>query len=141
MRECSEYEIPLWKFFKIIHIYTERVAIKVVTNSDYNIARNDGFPKGEYYLSEDIFGGYGKAEEERMLKYYKDAPIWNVHIAWDYCHARKGNGGAYVPVIVGNVKYADIREGWLAEKNDIRKAKQREYRMRKKIEKEKEMAE
>lgn len=132
--EYAEFEIPVSKFFKIIHRYTERIMLRVV--GDYE-AIKDGVRCGDFYLTEDAY--QTDAEAERLLKYYADVPVWNVHVVWgeDYWPVKFRNhkGQSIYAGICGNVYYKDVREGLLREKEDRRKEKQREYRQRKKKEK------
>ena len=131
--EYDEYEIPVSKFFKIIHRYTERILLRVV--GDYE-AIKDGV-RGDFYITEDAY--QTDQEAERILKYYGDVPVWNVHVVWgeDWWDGKFRNhkGQSIYAGICGNVHYKDIREGFLREKEDRKKEKRREYYQRKKKEK------
>ena len=72
------------------------------------------------------------AETERLLKYYKDVPVWNLHVWMDETCLTMGAGRAVFFGIQANCHYKDIREGYLAEKADLRRAKQKEYRQKRK---------
>lgn len=130
--EYNEYEIPLSKFFKIIHRYTERIKIYVVADHE---AIKDGVKCVDFYLTRNAYES--EDEAERLLKYYGDAPIWNVHVeistVWDDIFTFN-KGKFCCASIVGNVHYSDIREGYLREKADRRKEQQRQYRKRKRQE-------
>lgn len=119
---CNEHEITVRQFFNVVHRYTERMKIHVVTDAQ---ALEDHMH--EFYLTDDFY----KTQEEadRVLKYYGDAPVWNLHIEMDYDRIPRENHAYYclVPTIVANCHYNDIREGYLREKEDRRKAKKREY--------------
>ena len=78
----------------------------------------------EFFLTEN----FSKSQEEidRILKYYADVPVWNLHTEIDNEYlCQKGN--FVVVSIVSNCYYKDIRDGYLLEKSDIRKAKATEY--------------
>lgn len=126
-RECKEYEITVENLLKIIHRNTERIKIKVIASYE---GTKDGVR--EFFLTEN----FSKSQEEidRILKYYANVPVWNLHTEIDnkylFCESQKGN--FVVVSIVANCYYKDIRDGYLLEKSDIRKAKAKEYRKIKK---------
>ncbi|MBQ3286305.1 MAG: hypothetical protein IJH40_11820 [Ruminococcus sp.] len=79
----------------------------------------------DFYLTKN-YNYHDKAETERLLKYYKDVPVWNI-TAWHEVDCREIRYG-----VEARCHYKDLREGYLAEKADIKRAKQREYRKRRK---------
>ena len=134
-RECGEYEITVDKLLKIVHSYTEKVKIYVVGGAE---ACKDGVRA--HYLTEDLFKS--KEETDRVLKYYADVPVWNLHVSVESAdfirwYDNKNKGTFMVASIVANCHYKDIREGYLREKEDIRKAKAKAYRERRKAAKQK----
>ncbi len=125
MRECSKYEITVENLLNVIHCSTEKIKIYVI--SDFEMI-NDKWR--EHYITEDFSGS--QEEIDRVLKYYGDVPVWNIHIEHDDCPIYGKKGKFVVASIVANCHYADAREGLLREKDDIRKAKRREYNQRRK---------
>lgn len=125
MRECDEHEITVEKLLKVIHNSTERIKIYVVAGGVTSEDRVRSF-----YLTEDF--AESQEEIDRVLKYYGDVPVWNIHVEWDdkTCYSSKGivKGRHVVASIVANCHYRDIRGGYLSEKEDIRKAKRRKQR-------------
>lgn len=136
-RECDEYEITVSKLLKVVHRYTERIKIYVVGDEE---SIKDKVK--EFYLTED----FSKNEEEidRVLKYYADVPVWNLHVsveqAYSVRYQNSASKGVFtVASIVANCHYQDIREGYLREKEDIRKAKAKAYRERRTVAKKSKM--
>ena len=127
--EYSEYEVPISKFFKIIHHYTERIAIYVVCGGRESMEDKVTY---NFYITRDAY--QTDEEAERVLKYYGDVPVWNVHIEMDHVWDHAQHGKFICASIVGNVHYRDIREGYFLEREDQRREKRREYRQRKKQE-------
>ena len=129
MRECKDYEITIEKLMRVVHNYTDPIRICVVIRGE----RWD-FPEvrhmHDFYRTERFFR-LNKEEEERLLRYYKDVPVWNLTV-WTESALSSTNGRAIFTGIEAHCSYTDIRDGWLAEKADIKKAKQKEYRKRKK---------
>ena len=68
---------------------------------------------------------YSFSEQERLLKYYKDVPVWNI-TAWHDVDCREIRYG-----IEARCHYKDVREGYLAEKADLKRAKERVRRKKK----------
>lgn len=131
-------KIPMHEFLALCHRWTERVRIRVAMGDawlKYEEAANLG---GEWVLTENAFAEEdGKWPElERLLKYYADAPVWNIvaRLFRPLIHLMNreyGKTGDLVgTVIEAHVHYEDIREGYLAEKDAIRRRKRREYRQR-----------
>lgn len=126
-RECKYYEITVEKLFNVVHRCTEPIKIKVIAGAE---GLQDKVK--DFYITENI----AKSQEEidRVLKYYADVPVWNLHIEFDemICKTGKVNCKSLIASIVANCHYKDAREGYLREKEDIRKEKRKEYRERKK---------
>lgn len=124
MRERKEYEITIEKLLNVVHSYTDPIRITVVMDDAWltcdEAKRMHNFTLTKCYTYQD------KEETERLLKYYKDVPVWNL-VAWHDVDCREIRYG-----IEAHCHYKDIREGWLAEKADIKRQKRREYRRRKK---------
>ena len=123
----DECEIPLWKFLRITHYYTERVGIYVACGGD-------GWKPGDrdFWLTEDAFKGIRKgqyvAELERLLKYYANVPVWNVCAEWMHTDlTATGNGRGAVVCLTARCHMKDIREALAQEKADRRREKRREY--------------
>lgn len=130
MRECNEYEITISKLLKVVHNYSELIKIRVISD---DAMREDN--RHEFYLTENL--SENQEETDRVLKYYADVPVWNIHATIEnvYDIIRNGkmrNGNFAVAAIVANCHYADVRKGFLREKEDMRKAKRKEYNQRRK---------
>lgn len=130
MRECNEYEITIEKLLKLVHNYTDPIRIHVVMGGAWQTCEEARGTRRlhDFYLTKDFidYTDKGKKEKERLLKYYKDVPVWNL-VAWHDVDSREIRYG-----IEAHCKYVDIREGYLAEKADLKRAKERERRQRKK---------
>ena len=128
--KLGENHIPLWKFLRVTHYYTERVGVYVVSGGN-NWQPGDH----DFWLSQNVFKGIrsGKylEELERLLKYYADVPVWNVCAEWscEDMHA-SGNGRAAVTWLTARCHYDDIRAGLAQEKADRRREQRREYERR-----------
>lgn len=127
MRDCKEHEIKLKDFLNAVHCYTEVVCICVV--GSFSLKYNKFLPS--YYLSSDVFETKGKqngsrdsADFKRLIRLYGDAPVWNINASMESFDWR---GRVYSAVINANVKAEDIYEIALAEAEENRKAKRREY--------------
>lgn len=124
--KLGEHQIPLWKFLRIIHYYTERVGIYVVSGGNWQPGERD------FWLSKDVFKGISdgqyQAELERLLRYYADVPVWNVCAEWTNDGLRaNGNGQSAVTWLTARCHYYDIREGLAQEKADRRREQKRQY--------------
>ena len=127
--KLGEHRIPLWKFLRITHYYTERVGIYVVSSCKWQPGER------AFWLSKDVFKGIRtgqyQSELERLLKYYADVPVWNVCAEWTNDGLRAdGNGYSAVTWLTARCHYCDIREGLAQEKADRRKEQKREYERR-----------
>ena len=124
-------DITMRQFLKCFHKYTEWVDIKIV-NDEFTEYRN--IPQ---YLSRDLFHGidYGEQEIERLVKYYGDVPVWNVHADIESAgrnYRDMHNGNFFTPIICGNVHFSDIKDAWFREKEDKKRNRDRQYRKMKK---------
>lgn len=54
----DECKIPLWKFLRITHYYTERIGIYVVSGQNWQKGDHD------FWLSRDVFGDYRKKDSK-----------------------------------------------------------------------------
>lgn len=120
MKEDGEYSISVEKLLKIVHIYSERIKIRIV-----NPGRNCN-----HFLTEDLSGS--DEEMERIRKYYGDVPVWNIHVELSPVCVPSRHGSFVVGTIVANCYYDDARVGLILEKEDKRKARARERYARKK---------
>lgn len=122
MRECNEHEITVEKLLNIVHQYTERIKIYVVGDR-----KSIEDKVHEFYLTEDFCKN--QEEIDRVLKYYAKVPVWNLHVGLDEGVMREEIGfcRTFTTSIVANCHYEDMREGFLAEKEDKRKERQREH--------------
>lgn len=132
--KLGEHEIPLWKFLRITHYYTERVGIYVVSGDNWQPGDHD------FWLSRDVFKGIrtGKRLEEleRMLKYYADVPVWNVCAEWEYeMFQPTVSGRLAVTCLTARCNYDNIREGLAREKADRRREQNRESARRRRMKK------
>lgn len=107
--------------------YTEVVRIHVVGN--FSTKYNKFLPS--YDLSSDVFETKGKQngsrdseDFKRLIRLYGEAPVWNINASMESFDWR---GRVYCAVINANVKAEDIYEISIAEADENRKAKRREY--------------
>lgn len=127
--KLGEHHIPLWKFLRITHYYTERVGVYVVSGDNWQPGDHD------FWLSRNVFKGIRSGEYleelERLLKYYADVPVWNVCAEWtnEDMYA-SGNGHTAVTWLTARCNYDDIRAGLAQEKADRRREQRREYERR-----------
>ena len=124
MRECKDHEITIEKLLRVVHNYTDPIRIYVVVG-DERLDCDEARRMYNFELTH-CYSYHDKEETERLLKYYKDVPVWNL-TAWHDVDCREIRYG-----IEAHCHYRDVREGYLAEKADKRRAKQREYRKRRK---------
>lgn len=127
--KLGEHEIPLWKFLRVTHYYTERVGVYVVSGDNWQPGDHD------FWLSRNVFKGIrsGKylEELERLLKYYADVPVWNVCAEWtDEGMYTSDNGRTVVTWLTARCHYDDIRAGLAQEKADRRREQRRDYERR-----------
>lgn len=135
MRELNKSEITLEKLLNVVHSYTDPIRIRVVM-ADAWLTCDEAKHMGDFYLTK-LCTWQDRDETERLLKYYKDVPIWNLCV-WVDGTFPSDRGRALYMGIEAHCHYKDIREGWLAEKADRRKEQQREYRKRKQAERKEE---
>ena len=126
-RECKYNEITVEKLFNVVHRYTDPIKIRIVPDIE---TFQDKVK--EFYITEN----FAKSQEEidRVMKYYADVPVWNLHIEFDATRCKSGevNCRGLIASIAANCHYKDVREGYLREKEDRRREKRKEYRERKK---------
>lgn len=124
MKDISKHFYPTpQQFIDFTHESTERMAIRVIIDRA-NFEEVKGLKRlTDFYLTDDLY-----ADQERILKYYGDAPLWNLHVSWDTFHgAKKGTSYRGINyVLVANVHFSDIMEGYLKEKKDRKKNKNNE---------------
>lgn len=129
MRDCKEGEITIEKLLNVVHSYTDPIRISVIIGDAWMTCEeargtrrlHDFYLVKAYRRATDE----GAKEKERLLKYYKDVPVWNI-TAWHDVDCREIRYG-----IEARCHYKDLREGYLAEKADLKRAKERERRKRK----------
>ena len=129
--------ITIRQFLNSIHRCTEWVRIKVV---------NDVFGerKAPSYLSENVFAlqrgeqrNIGEDELNRILEYYGDVHVWNVHAIIEEVHGHieyQNNSMWYTPVIEANVSFSEVRDAWYREKADMQREKRRMRRLNRRME-------
>lgn len=132
MRECSECEITIEKLMNIVHNYTDPIRICVVMGDAW-LTCDEAKRMRDFVLTE-RYSYRNKEEEERLLKYYKDVPVWNLTVWIDNSPFAMEYGRPLFMGIEARCHYKDLREGWLAEKADKERARKREYRKRKREE-------
>lgn len=130
MRECKEYEITIEKLMRVVHNYTDPIRIMVVMGDAW-LTCDEAKHMRDFLLTE-CYSYRDKEEQERLLKYYKDVPVWNLTVWTDGFYSSEKGRTMYMG-IEAHCHYKDIREGWLAEKDAARKAKRDEYRKRRKL--------
>lgn len=118
MRECKDYEITVRQFERFCHTYTEKIKIYVVFRGLQDMGLKTP-RQTDFYLTENL--SESKEETERILKYYGDVPLWNLHVEakWEYVGARRGY--YMCCYLVANCNYSDIYEGYMQEKKDRKK--------------------
>ena len=135
MTECNKSEITIEKLIQLVHSYTDPIKIRVVMGDAW-LTCDEARHMSDFYLTS-AYTWRNKEETERLLKYYKDVPVWNLCV-WVNGTYSSDKGRALYMGIEAHCHYKDIREGWLAEKADIKRQKQREYRKRKMAERKEE---
>lgn len=129
MRECGQYEITIEKLMNVVHNYTDPIRIEVVMGDAW-MTCDEAKRMRDFTLTE-CYSYRDKAEEARLLKYYKDVPVWNLTVWTDGMHCTEKGRAMYMG-IEARCHYKDIREGWLAEKADRKREQQKAYRERRK---------
>ena len=128
-RACNEYEITIGQLLRVVHSYTDPVRIQVVMADAWTTC-DEAKNMHDFTLTK-CCRNTDTEEQERLLKYYEDVPVWNLTV-WMDGYQLSNRGRAFYTGIEARCHYKDMREGWLAERADIRREKQREYRLRKK---------
>ena len=113
----------------VVHNYTDPIKISVIIGDAWTTC--DEAKNMRNFTLTDCWSYRDEEEQARLLKYYKDVPVWNLTVwtSHEYCDPK---GRAFHMGIEAHCHYKDIREGWLAEKADKKREKQREYRRRQK---------
>ena len=142
-------KIPLWQLMASCHYFTERLRIEVIIGDAWRDEKDAGGRRTlyDFTLTEDAFADYKSSgpvkegkEIKRLLHYYADAPCWNITTDFKIIHDWQMVDGyrgrdAVTPIIVARVHYRDIREGYLREREDIRREKRRKSAEKKRMEK------
>lgn len=129
------HEITVEKLLAVVHSYTDPICIHVVIGDAW-MTCDEAKHMRDFYLVKcyrDSWDDKDKKEKERLIKYYKDCPVWNLTV-WSDGPYSSPFGRQFLCGIQAQCHYKDIREGWLAEQADIKRAKRREYYKRKKME-------
>lgn len=130
MRECTKHELTIEQLLNVVHSYTDPIRIRVIIGDAWLTCEEARGTRRlhDFYLTVGFraYTDEGDAEKERLLKYYKDVPVWNL-TAWHEVDCREIRYG-----IEARCYYRDVREGYLAEKADLKRAKERERRRKKK---------
>lgn len=129
MRECKYYEVTVEKLLRLVHSYTDPIRICVVMGDAW-LTCDEAKHMRSFELTH-CLNRRDEAEEARLLKYYKDVPVWNLTVWVDGMHCDPKGRAMYMG-IEAKCHYKDVREGYLAEKADRRREQQREYRRRRK---------
>lgn len=132
MREVSYCEITIERLISLVHSSTDPIRIEVVMGDAW-LTCEEAKHMRDFTLTSCLRKYDDTAEVERLMKYYKDVPVWNL-TTWIDGSFPTSKGRALYMGIEARCHYKDLREGWLAEQNDIRREKRREYRQRKKAE-------
>lgn len=131
MRECKEYEITVEKLLSLVHSYTDPIRIHVVIGDAWLTCEEARGTRRlhDFYLTKNYRRGTadGDMEKARLLKYYKDVPVWNI-VVWHDVDCGEIRYG-----IEAHCHYKDIRDGYLAEKADKKREQRREYRKSKQM--------
>ena len=133
MRACNEHEITIEQLINVVHNYTDPIRIRVIMGNAW-LTCEEARHMQDFYLTE-RYSYTDVAEEKRLLKYYKDVPVWNLAV-WMDCNLYSKEGRAIYTGIEAHCHYKDIREGYLAEQADKKREKRREYYKRKKMQEE-----
>lgn len=135
--ENQPSQIPLWRFLRSIHRFTERVSVHVVIGSEWLEERQNGRHVYDFNLTDNAFVVEGQTmpELDRLLKYYADVPVWNATAQLrniPYWYTKYKTGPMVAASINVNCHYRDMRDAWHREQDDIRRAKRREYNKKRK---------
>ena len=133
MRECKKDEITIEKLLEVVHSYTDPVRI-IVIMGDARLKFAEANYMHDFRLT-DHCRWTDTAEVERLMKYYKDVPVWNLTV-WVDGPVNIDRGRAFYAGIEARCEYEDIREAYLREKEDLKKERKRgadrRYREKKK---------
>lgn len=123
MRECKENEITIEKLLNVVHSYTDSVRICVVLG-DARLKFAEANNMHDFLLT-DRCRWTDREEVERLMKYYKDVPVWNLTV-WVDGPVSIDRGRTFYAGIEARCNYEDIREAYLIEKEDLKKERKRE---------------
>ena len=123
MRECNKHEITIEKLLGVVHSYTDPVRICVVMGDAW-LKFAEAHYMRDFRLT-DHCRWTDTEEAERLMKYYKDVPVWNLTV-WVDGPVNYDRGRSFYTGIEARCKYEDIREAYLREKEDLKKERKRE---------------
>lgn len=132
MRECEKSEITVEKLMDIVHNYTDPIRICVVMGDAW-LTCDEAKRMHDFVLTE-RYSYRDQKEKERLLKYYREVPVWNLTVWVDKYPFATEHGRPLFMGIEARCHYKDMREGWLAERADRERERKRAYRKRKKEE-------
>ena len=120
--------ITIEKLFNVVHSYTDPIRIKVIM-ADSWMTCDEAKRMRDFELVHCYRGKEDTETYERIMRYYKDCTVWNLTV-WVDGEYITPKGRTISMGIEARCHYKDIREGWLAEQNDIRREKRRAYRQK-----------
>ena len=123
MRECKKDEITIEKLLEVVHSYTDPVRI-IVIMGDARLKFAEANYMHDFRLT-DHCRWTDTAEVERLMKYYKDVPVWNLTV-WIDGPVSTGRGRTFFAGIEARCHYEDIREAYMREKEDLKRERKRE---------------
>lgn len=128
MRECEKCEITVEKLMDIVHNYTDPIRICVMMGDAW-LTCDEAKRMRDFVLTE-RYSYRDQKEKERLLKYYRDVPVWNLTVWVDKYPFATEHGRPLFMGIEARCHYKDMREGWLAERADRERERKRAYRKR-----------
>lgn len=127
-RASQEYSITIEKLLNVVHSYTDPIRINVIIN---NFLEFEEARRMKDFVLTSCLKRDNETEINRLLKYYKDVPVWNLAVWHDFTYFNnRDNQRCLAYGIQANCYYSDIRNGYLAEKADIAKKKRKEQRQK-----------
>lgn len=127
MRECNKYEITIENLIGLVHSYTDPVRIIVIMR-DARLKFAEANYMHDFMLTE-CCRLTDNEEVKRLMKYYKDVPVWNLTV-WVDGPVSTDRGRTFFAGIEARCDYEDIREAYLREKEDLKKERKREANRR-----------
>lgn len=127
MRECKKDEITIEKLLEVVHSYTDPVRI-IVIMGDAQLKFAEANYMHDFRLT-DHCRWTDTEEVERLMKYYKDVPVWNLTV-WVDGPVCTDRGRTFFAGIEARCHYEDIREAYLREKEDLKRERKREANRR-----------